>query len=111
MGGVVALFSLSVLLAGCQSTAKKAPAAAGETNAPPARAEGMEFSGRIIRVNAEQRYVVVECALLPRADEEARVLRGEQTVGRVKFTGPVSFPYAAADVLDGLPMVGDRVRK
>lgn len=76
-----------------------------------ARPADLQLSGKVIRVNAEQAYVLVECAVLPNAGEEARVLRGEHEVGRVRFSGPFSFPYATADVVEGQPMVGDRIRK
>lgn len=77
---------------------------------PAQKPEERFFSGKILRYNAEHRYVVVECAVLPRAGEEATVFRGEIPIGRVRFGGKVSFPYATADLLDGSPMVGDRIR-
>lgn len=103
---------LVCLLAACHSSQprnplhQKAPAAA-----PPGRVPDLQFAGKVIRVNADMGYILVECAVLPNTDEEARVLRGEVEVGRVRFTGPFAFPYATADVVEGRPMVGDRVRK
>lgn len=63
--------------------------------------------GTLIRVNSAAGLVVAECAILPSPGEEARVLRDDRAVGRIRFTPPARFPYMTADVLDGQPMVGD----
>lgn len=81
---------------------------------PPAtavRPPDLQLSGKIIRVNASEGYVVAECAVLPKNGEEARVLRGENEVGRVRFTGPFSSPYAVGDLTGGEAATGDRIRK
>jgi hypothetical protein len=98
---------LALLIAACSST-KKPPLTPRPAPAP--KPEERFFSGKVLRFNAEHAYVVVECAVLPRQGEEATVFRGESPVGRVRFGGKVSFPYATADLLSGSPMVGDRIR-
>lgn len=112
--GVLLGAVLLSLLAACTSPATKAKAPAENRTgaavalAPPADSQ---VAGKIIRVNAESGYVVVECAVLPNSGEVARVLRGEFEVGRVRFSGPFYHPYATADVIEGRPQAGDRVRK
>jgi len=84
--------------------------AASVTNAPPVVVTARGVAGKVIRVNAGLRYVVVECVVLPRDGEEATVCRGEQAVGRVRFTAPFAPPFATADLIEGFVMAGDRVR-
>ena len=84
--------------------------ASAVTNAPPVVVTARGVAGKVIRVNAGVRYVVVECALLPRDGEEATVWRGAQAVGRVRFTAPFAPPYATADLIEGFVLAGDRVR-
>lgn len=99
---------LLALLAAACSSAKSPPLTPRPMPAP--KPEERFFSGKVLRYNAEHAYVVVECAVLPRQGEEATVFRGEIPVGRVRFGGKVSFPYATADLLSGSPAVGDRIR-
>ena len=103
----------ALLLAGCQNVAPQKKAAGPATNpqSAPARLADLQMSGKIIRVNVAEGYVVAECAVLPNTGDEARVLRGENEVGRVRFAGPFSFPYAIGDVISGQAAAGDRVRK
>ena len=98
--------ALVALLAGCGTTRKAVEAGSKK---PPV-AEPRYLSGRVLRCNSEHGYVIVECALLPRKGEEATVFRGESPVGRVRFGGEVSFPYATAEIIEGHPMSGDRIR-
>ena len=102
---------LPLLLSACGTAApdKKQPAAPPPPSS--ARTADLQLSGKIIRVNTEERYVVAECAVLPNLGEEAKVVRNEREIGRVRFSGPFSFPYAIADVVGGQPMTGDRVRQ
>lgn len=66
--------------------------------------------GKVCRARHELGYVVVECVSLPLADEEATVYREDQAVARVRLTGPSRMPFVAADIIEGLPEVGDKVR-
>lgn len=109
-GKWMALTLLAFAAAGCQKAAPD-PQPAAAAPATPVRPEGLQLSAKIIRVNPADGYVLAECAVLPNTGEEARVLRGEQEAGRVRFSGPFSFPYAVADVIEGRPEVGDRIRK
>jgi hypothetical protein len=92
------LLSCALLLAG--GCATKPPGLP-----PPATPPRVQ--GTLIRVNRAAGLVVAECAILPSPGEEARVLRDDRAVGRIRFTPPARFPYMTADVLDGEPMVGD----
>jgi starvation-inducible outer membrane lipoprotein len=111
-GKVMAVAFLSLAPVACQQiTQAKPEARQAGVSSPFIRATGLELGGKVIRVNREQRYIVAECAVLPNSSEEARVFRGEHEVGRVRFSGPFSSPYAVADVVEGQPVVGDRIRK
>ena len=112
----LAVVVLGLCSVSCGTTAQHPalkPAAAAAPVNPLAGGRGadMQLGGKVIRVNADLGYVVVECAVLPNAEEEAKVVRGGNEVGRVRFSGPVAFPYATADVVSGQPMAGDRIRQ
>ncbi len=109
--GIAALVA-TILLPACGTHAPRMAAnPAAPANPLASRPADLQFNGKVIRVNAEERYVVIECAVLPNIGEEAKVVRNERDVGRVRFSGPFSFPYAVADVVGGQPMTGDRVRQ
>lgn len=108
------MIRLRMALALCLLTVAACATGQKPTSPPNQKSEPRPRSmwiGSVIRVNAEKRYVVIECAVLPRAGEEARVFRGEVAVGKVRFARQISFPYAAADVLEGEPATGDRVKE
>ncbi len=69
------------------------------------------FSGTVIRVNDEFRYVVLQCTILPSIGEEAKVVRDTRTVGRVKVSGPTHLPFTVADILEGTVKAGDEVKQ
>jgi len=105
--------AFSCLPSGCQNpgAGRVKPADGGTNTVAQVRPADFQLAGKVIRVNHEFGYVVTECAVLPNSGEEARVMRGEFEVGRVRFSGPSAFPYAIADVIEGRPMTGDRIRK
>lgn len=87
------------LLAGCATTA------------PPPVSTGIpRLSGEIVRVNNRAGYVVAECSVLPSPGEEATVMRGNQPVGRIRFSEQMRPPYAVADLIEGRALAGDRWR-
>ncbi len=89
-----------------------AAAAAGcATRPPPAGNPAPEAGGVIVRVNPRAHYAVAECSVLPSPREEATVFRGNQTVGRIRFTGEFRPPYAIADLVSGQVLAGDRWRR
>jgi hypothetical protein len=101
------------LSSGCQGPGpvRKQPDHGGTNAVAAVRPADFQLAGKVIRVNPEFGYIVAECAVLPNSGEEARLLRGEFEVGRIRFSGPYAFPYAIADVIEGRPVAGDRIRK
>lgn len=89
----------ALLLTGCATT-----------KAPPTFVETPRLSGAIVRVNNHSGYVVAECSVLPSPGEEATVIRGNQPVGRIRFTDQMRPPYAVADLIEGQALAGDRWR-
>lgn len=87
------------LLAGCLTTTM-----------PHRRDDAPRLTGEIVRVNARGGYVIAKCSVLPSPGEEATVIRGNQPVGRIRFSKDVRPPYAAADLIEGRALAGDRWR-
>lgn len=106
---VMAVLSVAVGLvgAGCGTPGPKQPEAPAVQTPPP---PGPSL-GEVIHVNKEMRYVVLQCTALPSPGEEIRVFRGDQTVGRLRVTGPVHDVFVAADVVEGDMRQGDRIRR
>ena len=103
---VIGLAIAALCAAGCR-TQKKSPAP------PPPQPQMVEVSftlGRIVRINSEHGYVVMQCVSLPSLGEAATVWREDQAVGRLLVNGPLRPPFAVADILQGEPMAGDHVR-
>lgn len=90
------LLAWAVIAAGC--------ATRGRVPEVPAPVSG----GTIVRYNPRANYVVAECSALPSPHEEANVIRANQLVGRIRFTGEFRPPYAIADVVAGEALAGDR---
>lgn len=91
------------LLTGCATT--KAP----PRNETPALAEPylvLQY-GRVVRVNAAERYVVLECAVLPKAGQRFTLYRDQQPVAVVSVSSIMSGKHAAANMEEGVPRVGD----
>lgn len=63
--------------------------------------------GRVITVNLDARYLVVECAVLPKEGEELTLSRENSRSGRVRINRHISGNVAAADILEGSPAIGD----
>lgn len=105
MGSIMRWFAgLGLLLAaGCAS-------APHEQAATPPSGPG-PLLGEVIQVRAGHRYVVLACAVLPSAGEEATVFRGNRAVGRVRVTPPVSGDVVACDLIEGDARKGDKVRR
>ncbi|OQW97808.1 MAG: hypothetical protein BWK77_00840 [Verrucomicrobia bacterium A1] len=91
-----------LLSSGCRTL----PEAPAPTVPPPV----LLTVGRVLSVNAERGYVVVECGSLPSPGEEAKVFRGEQAVALLRISGPSRPPFVTADIVDGQPQPGDTVK-
>jgi len=86
--------------------------ASSETNETAAKPVLFEITiGRVLHVNTNYNYVILQCGSLPSPGEEAKVCRRDAVVGRVKISGSDRFPFVAADVIDGQPQEGDSVKQ
>jgi hypothetical protein len=86
--------------------------ASPETNEPAAKPVLVELTiGRVLHVNTNYNYVILQCGSLPSPDEEAKVCRGDAVVARLKILGTDRFPFVAADVIEGHPQKGDAVKQ
>ena len=90
----------AMLNVGCGQTAQPA---AGQAFVP-------RVVGEVVFVHPELAYVIVRGRDLPPGEEQATLERSGASIGRVRFEGPRQAPFAAADVVEGQPRVGDRVR-
>ena len=79
-------------------------------SAPVAFSTAPRLTGKIVRVNDRDEYVVAECSVLPSPGEEATVMRGDRRVGRIRFSDQMRPQFAVADILEGLLLPGDRWR-
>jgi hypothetical protein len=100
----IMLFLFCGLLASCATPRNKAEKEKAPPPPPP------PVAAEIIHVDPDFGFAILRCAVLPSAEKEAKVYRGDEIVGRLGLTGPVRPPFAAADILDGSPQIGDRVR-
>jgi hypothetical protein len=67
--------------------------------------------GRVLHVNANYSYVILQCGSLPSPGEEAKVFHGDAVVARLKINSCDRFPFVAADVIEGEPREGDSVKQ
>ena len=70
---------------------------------------GRAWGGRVVRVDAQERFVIVRCGVFPPPRAEGWVKRGDRETGRIRFTGERRGWYAAAWIESGDPAAGDRV--
>lgn len=111
------LLALSVcfILAGCSST-KPGEAKAGAHSKPgpvvPTLAPSNALIGKVARVNAELRFVVVDFSFkpLPPVGNKMNIYRNGQKVGELKISGPSDGGNIAADLILGQAEPGDTVR-
>jgi hypothetical protein len=86
-----------------------------ETNEPATKIVLFELTiGRILHVNTNYNYVILQCGSLPSPEEEAKVCRGDAVVARLKLSESdrlTRFPFVAADVIEGQPRQGDTVKQ
>lgn len=94
-----------LLLAGCVTMKPPPPPQSAE----PALAEPylvLQY-GRVVRANAAERYVILECAVLPNEGQRFTLYREQQPVAVVRISNIKSGKHAAANVEEGAPRVGD----
>jgi hypothetical protein len=110
INSAIALFSV-----GCAwmkpSTAKQTSPAPPAKQAQPAPQELGATTPKVVSVNAEQKFAVVDfkSQSLPEAGTILNVYHGGKRVGAVRVTQPVRAPYATADVVEGDVRLGDDV--
>jgi hypothetical protein len=91
-------------LAGCVTP--KAPPPSGAS--PPANEPYLVLQyGRVVRVNPPERFVVLECAVLPNEGQRFTLIRDQQPVAVVRVSNIMSGKHAAANIEEGSPAVGD----
>jgi hypothetical protein len=110
-----AIVALAALAAGCATGERRHdPARAGQVSGP-AVIESAEFAAavpRIVAVNAEHRFVVIDyrSRSLPPIGAQLGVHRGGTRVGTLRVSEPSRSRLGTADILEGDPRVGDEVR-
>ena len=84
---------------------------------PPKITPVSEPSGRVVMVNSDSRFVIVDFFLsqLPKTDQRLGVYRQGQKVGEVKISGSnlggvIPSEIVAADMMEGDAKVGDEIR-
>jgi len=94
------------------SAAKRTSPVPTNTHAQPAPQELGITVPRIVSVNAEQKFAVVDFASqsIPEAGTIMNVYRSGKRSAAVRITQPVRAPYATADVVEGDVRLGDDVR-
>ena len=114
---VVINVALALLSLGCAwmkpSTTKQPPPAPvpAKAQAQPVPQELGATTPKIVSVNAEQKFAVVDfkSQSLPEAGTILNAYHGGKRVGAVRVTQPVRAPYATADVVEGDVRLGDDV--
>jgi hypothetical protein len=114
---LVLLMLLCALAAsGC---ARKKTSAASPSNSGGAKAgkpvvtTEKQLAGRVERVNAVGRFVVLSfpTGRMPAQDQRLALYRRDVKVGEVKVTGPQRGDNIVADIVSGEPEVSDEVRE
>ncbi|HMO51837.1 MAG TPA: hypothetical protein PKE26_00025 [Kiritimatiellia bacterium] len=100
-----ALVGLSV--SGCAGSGRSGPVASGVTAPPPRLADQY---GQVVRVNRMERYVVLECAVLPKPGDRFTVYDGIERTGVVRIGTWRSGRFAIAEVEEGYPQPGNWFR-
>jgi len=78
----------------------------------PPQAVVVPVNGRVAKVNAELRFVVIDYmnSRQPRYEQKLSVYRVGQKVGEIKVSGPYLNNTVAADIVAGEAKYGDEVR-
>jgi hypothetical protein len=104
--GIVCMAAACAMAVGC-----RAPAAGSRAPTADAVSREVTFTLGVVRqVRSAMGYVVLECVSLPLQGERVTVYRHGVPAAHLQVNGPVRMPYAAADILDGNPEVGDKVK-
>ncbi|HMP89054.1 MAG TPA: hypothetical protein PJ991_02575 [Kiritimatiellia bacterium] len=101
MRWILIIVSFALITGGCATRS-------GVNKAPPALEPRIAASyGRVVRINPQDRYVILECNVLPDSGREIMLYRDQRAVGRVKIADYRSGNWVAADIINGTIMSGD----
>jgi hypothetical protein len=103
----------SLFPAGGGNAAPAKPAEPAATKpAVDAKAATALASAKVVMVNKEMKFVVLEFSTsnIPVAGSQVSLYRGKERVATLKATEPMKPPLVTADILDGEPRKGDEVR-
>ncbi|MBM3835766.1 MAG: hypothetical protein FJ403_21355 [Verrucomicrobia bacterium] len=95
---------------GASKAKSRASANAAKQNAQAAPVD--ESTGKVVAVNSNLRFVVIDYSLgkLPALERRLGVYRQGQKVGEVKISGPEQSNNIVADITTGDARLGDEVR-
>ena len=111
-----ACLALGVISAGCADTSRTNAARPVTRPQPsemePAPSQFGPGSARIVSVNPELRFVVIDFSsrVMPPVGTRLNVYRGDKNTGAVQITEPVRAQLATADILQGDVRIGDEAR-
>jgi len=109
-------FAAAALVMGCLGCAMTVPPRAtaqpDNLHPEPSPSELETTAARIVSLNSEQGFVVIDFAsgVVPAVGTRVNVYRSGKQVGVVRITEPVRSQFATADILEGEVHVGDEVR-
>jgi hypothetical protein len=102
-------FAVAVLFTGCLGGTTPGH---GNLKVEPAPAPLGPAAAKIVSLNTEHRFVVVDFTSrkMPAVGTRVTIYRNGKQVGAVRITEPVRAQLATADILDGEVHVGDEAR-
>lgn len=66
--------------------------------------------GSIVAVNPRDGFVILQCRVLPKAGQQAKVYNDGAMVALLTITNERAYPYVCADIEAGEPLRGDIVK-
>jgi hypothetical protein len=109
-------FAAAAFFTGCLGRTTMAPARAkaqpDNRRLEPSSAELGTMAARIVSLNSEHEFVVIDfmSRVVPAAGTRVNVYRNGKRVGAVRITEPVRAQFATADIVEGEVHVGDEAR-
>jgi hypothetical protein len=106
---IIASFTAAVLFTGCLgSTTPRL----GESNVGPSPAQLGPAPARIVSLNSEHDFVVIDYTsqMIPDTGTTVNIYRNGKRVGAVRITEPMRAQFATADIVEGEVHVGDEAR-
>ena len=102
-------FAAAVLFTGCLESTTPGH---GNLKAGPAPTPLGPAAARIVSLNPEHKFVVIDFAsrVMPAVGTRVTIYRDGKRVGAVRITEPVRAQLATADIVEGEVYVGDEAR-